>query len=620
MKYDALEYEMPWRPNYEKKAVVGWISASVAAMGVNQYNDMPPEPFYWMTGICCAMALARLPKAIRLSRLQKHLRGRKLEFISFEELKKIAVKHPDEMWLGNGFYWENRHTQRVFELMKRDLSEINGRQSALKKLTGLISKRTTRPAVMGAPWIHGVEPAESRLMQPLTHSEGHSLIVGTTGSGKTRMFDIFISQAILRGEAVIIVDPKGDKEMRDNARRACVAMGEPQRFISFHPAFPDESIRIDALRNFTRVTEIASRLAALIPSEAGADPFKSFGWQALNNVSQGIVMTNRRPNLRLIRRYLEGGTAELVIQAVEAYAERVMPGDWETAAEPYREKAKLGGREKMALAMQRFYSAVLQPKVPSSELEGLLSMFLHDSTHFSKMVANLLPIMNMLTSGELGDMLSPDPNNLDDDRLITDSAKIINNGQVAYLGLDSLTDGMVGSAIGSLILSDLTAVAGDRYNFGVGNRTVNIFVDEAAEVINDPFIQLLNKGRGAKLKLFVATQTFADFAARMGSKDKANQVLGNINNLYALRVQDTETQEYITSNIPPTRVKYVMRTQGQNTDSNQPIMHGGNQGERLMEEEAEMIAPALLGMLPNLEFIAKISGGQIVKGRLPILQ
>ncbi len=30
------------------------------------------------------------------------------------------------------------------------------------------------------------------------------------------------------------------------------------------------------LRNFTRVTEIASRLAALIPSEAGADPFKSF--------------------------------------------------------------------------------------------------------------------------------------------------------------------------------------------------------------------------------------------------------------------------------------------------------------------------------------------------------
>ena len=162
-------------------------------------------------------------------------------------------------------------------------------------------------------------------------------------------------------------------------------------------------------------------------------------------------------------------------------------------------------------------------------------------------------------------------------------------------------------------------MAGDRYNFGVNNRQVNIFVDEAAEVINDPFIQLLNKGRGAKLRLFVATQTFADFAARMGSKDKAIQVLGNINNTFALRIVDKETQEYITDNLPKTRVKYVMRTQGQNTHGDEPIMHGGNQGERLMEEECEMFPPQLLGMLPNLEFIAKISGGHLVKGRLPIL-
>jgi len=263
---------------------------------------------------------------------------------------------------------------------------------------------------------------------------------------------------------------------------------------------------------------------------------------------------------------------------------------------------------------------VIQPVQPSSELEGLLSMFQHDSTHFSKMVANLLPIMNMLTSGELGKMLSPDAGDLNDTRGITDTAKIINNGQVAYIGLDSLTDSMVGSAIGSIMLSDLTAVAGDRYNFGVNNRVVNIFVDEAAEVINDPFIQLLNKGRGAKLRLFVATQTFSDFAARMGSKDKAIQVLGNLNNKFALRVLDTETQEYITSNLPKTRVKYVMRTQGQNTHGDEPIMHGGNQGERLMEEESDLLPPQLLGMLPNLEFFATISGGRLIKGRLPILQ
>ena len=190
---------------------------------------------------------------------------------------------------------------------------------------------------------------------------------------------------------------------------------------------------------------------------------------------------------------------------------------------------------------------------------------------------------------------------------------------MAYIGLDSLTDAMVGSAIGSLLLSDLTAVAGDRYNYGVENRPVNIFIDEAAEVVNDPFIQLLNKGRGAKMRCVIATQTFADFAARTGSEAKARQVLGNINNLIALRVMDAETQQYITDNLPKTRLQYIMQTQGMSSNSDSPALFTGNHGERLMEEEGDMFPPQLLGQLPNLEYIAKLSGGRVIKGRIPIL-
>jgi conjugal transfer pilus assembly protein TraD len=604
-----LEYEMPWRPNYEAMAIGGWAGASVLALGINHLSQMPPEPFYWMTGVCGVMAMARIPKAIKLHTLKKHLGGRELEFLKIDKLQKVIAKHPDEMWLGYGFHWEARHAQRAFEILKRDWSSIVGPHGG---------RHNGKEMPIGQSWIHGLEPKEQKIYQPLKHSEGHTLIVGTTGSGKTRMFDILISQAIMRGEAVIIIDPKGDQEMRDNARRACEALGTPERFVAFHPAFPEESARINPLRNYSRVTEIASRIAALIPSEAGADPFKSFGWQALNNIAQGLELVYERPSLVNLRRFLEGGADGLVIQAISSYAARHVEG-WEADAKPYLEKASGGPREKRARMLSRYYFERIQPTKPSTELEGLLSMFLHDNTHFGKMVASLLPIMNMLTSGSLGELLSPDPSDTSDSRPITDSAKIINNAMVAYIGLDSLTDNMVASAIGSIFLSDLTAVAGDRYNFGENNQQVNIFVDEAAEVINDPFIQLLNKGRGAKLRLFVATQTFADFAARMGSQEKALQVLGNINNTVALRVKDADTQEYVTKGVPPTRVKYVMRTQGQNTDGEQPIMHGGNQGERLMEEESELFPSQLLGMLPNLEYIANISGGQLIKGRLPIL-
>ena len=415
---------------------------------------------------------------------------------------------------------------------------------------------------------------------------------------------------------MIIIDPKGDKELKDNAQRACIAAGSPERFVYFHPGFPEHSVRLNPLRNFNRGTEIASRIAALIPSETGADPFKAFGQMALNNIVQGLLLTSQRPDLKTLRRFLEGGPEGLVVKAVTAWGEQVYP-NFSVEIKRFTEKANT--LAKQAMAMLLFYYERIQPVAANTDLEGLLSMFEHDRTHYSKMVASLMPVLNMLTSSELGPLLSPIANDVDDSRLITDSGRIINNAQVAYIGLDSLTDAMVGSAIGSLLLSDLTAVAGDRYNYGVENRPVNIFIDEAAEVVNDPFIQLLNKGRGAKMRCVIATQTFADFAARTGSEAKARQVLGNINNLIALRVMDAETQQYITDNLPKTRLQYIMQTQGMSSNSASPALFTGNHGERLMEEEGDMFPPQLLGQLPNLEYIAKLSGGRVIKGRIPIL-
>lgn len=606
IKYNSLEYEMPWRPNYEYRAGLGWIAAALVTSGVNLFSAMPPEPFYYMSGICVTMAALRFPKAFSLYRLQKNLKGRSLSFIELEDLKKKIKNNPDDIWLGHGFEWETRHAQRAYEVLKRDTSSLIPQSNNKESLA------------MGQTWIHGVEPKEKDIYQPIKHAEGHTLIVGTTGSGKTRAFDTLISQAILRNETVIIIDPKGDKELVENAKRACEALGEPERFLMFNPAFPEDSIRIDVLANFTRGTELASRIAALIPSETGNDPFTSFGWLALNNIINGLLIIDSQPNLTVLRRYLENGAANLVIQAIDAYGSKNLSG-YEEKRSARVAKVQAKGREAVAQSLSRLYYTEIQPHSPSSDLEGLLSMFEHDSAHFGKMIATLLPVMSMLTSGPLGKLLSPDIDDPTDKRKIFNSTSIIQQKKVLCLGLDSLTDSMVGSAIGSLLLSDLAAVAGDRYNYGIENLPVNVFVDEAAEVLNDPMIQLLNKGRGALLRLNVATQTFADFSARLGSENKARQVLGNINNILALRVVDAETQEYIVKGLPKTRVKYVMRTQGQNTDSSEPILHGGNQGERLMDEEFDLFPAPLLGQLPNLEYVAKISGGRFIKGRLPIL-
>lgn len=628
IKYDAFAYEQPFRPNYELMQAIVYAGFAFIALIVNVITTMPSAPFYYMTLICFAFALYKSKPAYKLYMIQKNLGGRALSFITLPELRELIANHPKDMWLGYGFEWEQSHVQRMFEINKRDWSHVEQeyREPTLQRIIREIRGGEAPTSAMGKSWIHGLEPKEKKIYQPLSHVEGHTLIIGTTGAGKTRLFDLLISQCILRGEAVIIIDPKGDKELAENAKRACVAMGQEERFVFFNPAFPVQSSRVNPLRNFTRVTEIASRIAALMQSaNGGNDPFKAFSWQALNNIAQGLSMIMDRPTIIKLKHYLEGGAQGLVLKCIEKFLSdnKIDVNECVEKLGKTKDKFRLmlnGTTKSKAQALAYIYTEVISKEISSPELEGLVSMFQHDETHFSKMVANLIPILNMLTAGELGALLSPDPNDDKDQRPYTDSDRIIAQSQVAYFGLDSLSDSIVGSAIGSMLLADLTAVAGQRYNYGEDLKPVNIFVDEAAETINEPLIAMLNKGRGAKMRVFIATQTIADFSARLGSEDKAMQVLGNVNNTIALRTKDSKTQQYICESMPPTRVSYVVHSQNVSSNSDVPLLHGAGQGEILKEEEADMFPSAQLGALPNLEYIAQISGGKIFKGRLPILK
>lgn len=593
-------YDVPWRPNFEAVEVAAWTGGMVATASLGLLSSgLPFMPFACTLGIQAAFALKKLPKAIQLHRIKQRLGAQPVDLLSQDKLLDFMIANPTSVYLGQGYQWTQSEGQMLFDLLKRDVTKF-------------VPK--VKDGFMGAPWIHGLSQKKDEAQKVETELTSlHELIVGTTGSGKTRLFDLKITQAVLRGEAVIVIDPKGDRELAENTKRACEIAGEPNRFKYFHPAFPEKSTRVSPTKNFSRPTEVASRIAALMKSEAG-NPFQAFAMMAINNVVQAMLICGEQPTLVSIRRALEGGLATLIIKAIKAYSEPLI-SDFEATCKHYLKGAQSDGAR--ALGLIAMYRVEVQPVKANSDLEGVLSMYEHDSQHFGKMIASLMPVLNMLTSGHMGPLLSPMDDD-DDDREVTDTKKIIDGGQVMYLGLDSLSDPLVGSAIGSIFLADLASVAGERYNYGVSLRPVSIFVDEAAEVVNDQLIQLLNKGRGAKLSLYVATQTIADFEARMGDAAKARQVLGNTNHLIALRITDPDTQEYVASKIPPTRYKYIMRAQGASSGQD-PHMHSGNVGERLMEEEGELFPSQMFGQLPNLEYIAIMAGGRLIKGKVPVL-
>lgn len=634
---DPTGYEQPWRRNYERYAATMWLTGAAGYAAAGYFSGLPSGPLYCTAALCAGMGLLRLPGAVKLAALQRNVGGRPLSVVTIQNLRKLSEKEElrDSLWLGKGFVWTPEHTQRLYELMRLDWSNIaeesreNSVQAALRGAGDFA--RLARSAVsdvqgehehkireMGQKWIHGVDSVEHDIWQPLSHAAGHTLIVGTTGAGKTRCFDILITQAILKGDAVIIVDPKGDAEMRDNAKAACEACGRGRDFVMFNPAFPDESVRINPLANYNEVTDIPSRIAALLGGSGEADAFRDFGWLAMNQICQALYVLDRPMTLKSIRRHLEMGGEDLFLDLMDFYGPKVL-GEEAYGSALTTSAEKLGRYASPVKCAVDVYKSHIVNVAPSNAVDGMVSLIEHDKAHFGKMITSLIPILAKLTSGSLGTLLSPDEPGHADPRPMRNMKYFVDTQKVVYIGLNSLADSIVGSALGSALLADLTAVSGGRYNYAEERSPVTVFVDEAAEVVNDPLIQLLNKGRGAGFRLYVATQLFADFASRLGSEEKANQVLGNLNNIIALRTIEPQTQEFITSRMPKTRVSRLERSQSQSVSAKDPTLHGANIGERLVQEEVPLFPPELLGALPGLEFIGVVSGGHVVKSRIPFL-
>lgn len=548
----------------------------------------------------------------RLREYQR-VRSGKLEFTDMKEL--LSKQKPDALWIGRGYEWDKTAANRAYSIWRRGVENVLGKVDT---------------ATGGAFWMQGLKRVED-LYVKTKFLEGHTLIVGTTGAGKTRLYDILLTQLVARNEGpVIVIDPKGDHEMRENMRRACEATGNPERFQMFHPAYADRSVRIDPLKNWNRATEVASRIADLMPTESGGDPFQAIAWNALNSGIQGMVEIGEMPSIVKIRSYIEGGPGPLLRRVLPVHFER-WNSDWNNAYRTYMsgnpdigggKRGQQSAEDEEINKMVAFYTDLVAKEERSSVLDGLITAYKHDREHFQKLIASLIPILSMLTSDVMGELLSPDYEDMDDDRPIIDMQKVIRDNTVLYIGLDSLSDKTVGSAIGAILLADLAAVAGDLYNYGTPEtrKAMWICVDEASEVLNEPAVRILNKGRGAGMRAMMATQTMADVEVRMGGEADALQSLGNFNNGIYLRVRDGKTQEYVTKSLPTVRIE-DMETGYREMAGELGEMEASKAGysEALKKEDLELIPPALLGEIPDLQFFAHLKDGRLLKVQTPIL-
>jgi hypothetical protein len=79
---------------------------------------------------------------------------------------------------------------------------------------------------------------------------GHTFIVGTTRVGKTRLIQNMITQDILAGRSVGLIDPKGDWEIWQAIVQAAFQAGRQDELIFISPYYPQYSCPINVLHPF----------------------------------------------------------------------------------------------------------------------------------------------------------------------------------------------------------------------------------------------------------------------------------------------------------------------------------------------------------------------------------
>lgn len=641
-------------------AVAGYSGAVFAVLAPGALM-MTPSVALAVALLLVLFASVRAYQAYRLIRYHRGLRQLPRYVMSSSQLPTSKKR----LFLGLGFRWDERHTQRLYDTSRSSSKrfmddpwsyrlaryiEYKAEFVKVLKLVAYITAKThwwnpvsPKPPVGGNSAIHavGLLEGETDIFMDIGERVGHMLVLGTTRVGKTRFAEMLITQDIHRGDVVFVFDPKGDadllKRMYAEAKRA----GRLNEFKIFHLGYPDISVGYNPVGEFSRITEVASRISSQLPGSGNSAAFREFVWRFVNNVSKAHVELGKKPNLEMIERDVTN-IEPLLIEYYEHWLDKSGIKDWRktiqrwvNADKDHPDSARfrnltpaLRGRDKYPLALLMFAK---ENKLYNSTADGLRSAFEYDKTYADKITASLLPLMSKLTSGDVGKLLVPDYLDASTDREILDWRKEIRNGGIVYVGLDALSDADVAAAVGNSMFADLTSIAGEIYKFGAtvglpdvpgGNATrpVSIHADEFNELIGNEFIPMLNKAGGAGYQVTVYTQTWADVEARLGDKSKAEQVAGNLNTMVMLRVKNESTATMMTKQLKDISIQHLTLVSGTTDDTNiqTDTDFTSRTEDRISEQRVPLLQAADMTQLPKGQAFALIEGGQLYKLRLPL--
>ncbi|ENN6469925.1 conjugative transfer system coupling protein TraD [Vibrio vulnificus] len=518
------------------------------------------------------------------------------------------------LWLGRGFEWTKLHTQRLYDIVDfNDYGKVKKSRDqfqtappiyhAVRKVERVAEKLKLKPLVRalrekwvlnpyplqitdtnseyhpgGLPYLHNVNGCDHDFYTPFAGLNAHMLVLGTTRVGKTRSAEVMVTQDISKHKdcAVVMIDPKGDTELALRMYMEAKRAGKADKFSFFSLAHPHLSVRYNGVAEFNRITEVATRVTQPLADGGNSKVFKDFAWLFINTCQKAVFKMGKVASYVNIQKYLSD--AELL---ASDYVESLDNDELNSVIQAIADSidiSKLAPADKTKAPKTLAIRAVIQE--PPEDFRSLIKddnvlqavgkVLQYDRSYYDKITASAMPHLEKLTTGRVSEVISPDYMNTDDNRPVIDLRKLIREGGILYIGLDSQTDNVTSSAVGNSFLSEILSVSGEIYNYGVdqgivtlaGQRArrkglLRLHVDEANEVFGEEFNPILNKAGGSGVMVTAYTQTLSDVQVRLGDEAKAHQALGNMGTVVVFRVRGKKTAEYLANQLPQVRVSTV---------------------------------------------------------------
>jgi len=184
---ETHDFDNPWRKVYEWPMTATWLGASALSLAVTKTLPVPTRFGVATSLLCAGLGAYRATQAWKRSQDTTRVRLAEKQFIDIPAMIDLArqAHGRTSLWLGKGFQWTDIEASRMHALINGGLAAQLGKDALHKE---------------GAYWLHGLAKEEDVELD-LSMLEGHTLIVGATGVGKTRLVRDFIAKVGASGRA-----------------------------------------------------------------------------------------------------------------------------------------------------------------------------------------------------------------------------------------------------------------------------------------------------------------------------------------------------------------------------------------------------------------------------------